>query len=160
MKGPLSLDLRRRLIQVWKRQRPSQKELAARFLIGEATVGRLLRRYRETGDVLPAPHGGGARARLDERGERYLRSLVERNPDWTTYEFTDAYNKWATVPVHRSTVLRALRRLGFTRKKSPWSPKNVRPSESSAGARTSSRKSPASPLRVWFLWTRPAPTPR
>jgi len=156
----ISLDLRRRLIKAWQKQHLSRKELAARFLVGEATVGRLLRRFRATGDVLPKPRGGGNPRRIDERGERFLCSLVERNPDWTTYELADAYNEWAIVKVHRSTVLRVLRRLGFTRKKSPFSPRNVRPSASSAGDSTSSSKSPKSPLRIWFLWTKPARTPR
>jgi transposase len=49
MKNALSLDLRCRVIALWKKKKLTIGELAAQFDVGVATVGRLKRLYRETG---------------------------------------------------------------------------------------------------------------
>jgi transposase len=49
----LSLDLRRRLVDAYLLKKSgTYKQTAALFGVGEATLSRNLRRYRETGDVL------------------------------------------------------------------------------------------------------------
>jgi transposase len=158
MAKPLSVDLRKRIVARWKQGGISVDELADAFMVGRASVSRLVRLQRETGSVEPRGHGGGRPRKIDDAGRAHLRALVEQHPDWTTYELTDAYLAWSSVKVHRSTVLRALHAQGFTRKKSrylPWS-------ETARGSRGASRNTTApsdkSKLRVWFLWTRPART--
>src|SRR5947208_3321840 len=60
MAGPLSNDLRERIIAAWQsRQYGSWEQIADTFRVGRATVDRLIRRFRMTGSVDPAPHGGG-----------------------------------------------------------------------------------------------------
>ena len=115
--SPLSLDLRRRIIRAWQKDQPSVEELAQRFSVGTATVKRLTRRFRETGSVEPLPHGGGQKPRIPEGKLPRVQRLVEANPDWSIEELTAAYNKQEGTDLSRSTMDRAVRRLGFTRKK-------------------------------------------
>ena len=158
MPKPLSVDLRERIVLRWQRGGISVEELADVFMVSEASVRRLLDLKATTGSVQPRPHGGGRQARLDETGKQWLRQFVERYPDRTTFEFTEAYNEWSKDPVHRSIILRALREMGFTRKKSRYWPKNAKPSESKSRDGSTSKRLKKSPVRVLFSWTRPART--
>lgn len=149
-----SLDLRERVVAAYKTGEYTYAEVAELFGISDASVNRYLRRHRETGSVARRPHGGGRKPVLVAADLRRLKKLVEVHPDWTTFEFLDAVNAKRPKRVSRSTIVRALAALGFTRKKSPWSPRSgVRP-ESSYGVSNTSRKSPRSQPIVWFIWTR------
>ncbi len=154
------MDLRHRIIRAWKAEKLQVPELARRFTVGTATVKRLIRRFRETGSVEPLPHGGGQRPKIPAERLPRVQRLLEANPDWSVEELAEAYNRDEGANVSRSTMVRAIARLGFTRKKSPSSPRNATPSALRPGAKASLRRSPASPLRVWFLWTKPARTRR
>ena len=117
--SPLSIDLRSRIIRAWQKERLGAPELASRFTVGTATVKRLIRRFRETGSVEPRPHGGGQRPKIPAEKLPRVQQLLEANPDWSVEEFTAAYNRQDHVKVSRSTMDRAVRRAGFTRKKVP-----------------------------------------
>ncbi len=158
--SPLSSDLRRRIIQAWQAEKPRVADLAARFSVGTATVKRLIRRFRETGSVEPRPHGGGQRPKIPAEKLPRVQRLLEANPDWRVDELAAAYNRQEGTTVSRSTMVRTIARLGFTRKKSPSLPRNATPNALRPGAKASSRRSEPSPLRVWFLWTKPARTRR
>lgn len=158
--SPLSLDLRRRIIQAWQAEKLRVPELATRFSVGTATVKRLIRRFRETGSMEPRPHGGGQRPKIPAERLPRVRRLLEANPDWSADELAEAYNLQEGAAISRSTMVRAIARLGFTRKKSPFSPRNATPHALRPGAKASSKRSPPSPLRVWYLWTKPARTRR
>jgi transposase len=158
--SPLSLDLRRRIIQAWEAEKVRVPELANRFAVGTATVKRLVRRFRVTGSVEPLPHGGGQRPKIPAEKLPRVQRLLEANPDWSVEEITAAYNRQEGARVSRSTMVRAVARLGFTRKKSLSSPRSATQSASRRGATASSKRREPSPLRVWFLWTKPARTRR
>lgn len=158
--SPLSLDLRRRIIGAWQAEKLPVPELAKRFAVGTATVKRLIRRFQATGSVEPLPHGGGQKPKIAADRLPRVQRLLEANPDWSIEELAAAYNKQEGADVSRSTMVRAVARLGFTRKKSPSLPRNATPNALRPGAKPSSRRSAASPLRVWYLWTKPARTRR
>ena len=77
----LSLDLRRRVVRAYHEGLTATYEATAElFGIGRATVSRLLRLERETGDVLPKKRGGDRRRSVDLD---WLRQHAEANPDRT-----------------------------------------------------------------------------
>ncbi len=62
MADTISLDLRRRIVRAYRSGLTSSYEATAdMFEVGRASVSRLLRRDRETGDVLPNKRGGDLR---------------------------------------------------------------------------------------------------
>jgi transposase len=136
--APLSSDLRSRVIAAWQSgEHSSWDELAATFRIGRATVNRLIRRFRETGSVEPAPHAGGMEPLIPEESLLLVWELVQARPDGTVEEFADEYAKLTGVRVSRATMGRALERLSLSRKK--------RPSRlQSATGRASSKRAPRS----------------
>lgn len=110
---PYSQDLRERVIATVERGKASLREIAERFLVDVSTVGRLVRRHRQTGSVEPRPHGGGRRPALGDGDLERLKELVRERPDATLKELRDSLG----VDCSAMAVARALKTLGITRKR-------------------------------------------
>lgn len=158
MPSPLSNDLRQRIVERHSRGDITARALADAFDVHVATVERLVKLYKKTGSVEPRSHNGGRPSKITDAGQAWLRKLVEEQPDLTTQEYTDAYNSWSGLGLHRSIVLRSMRAMGFTRKKSQSWRLSAKPSESKPPARPIKKPSRKSNVRVLFLWTKRAPT--
>jgi transposase len=117
----------------------SQADVAALFRIGEASLRRWLREYRETGDLTPKPHAGGQSPRLSAEGAQLLRSIVERENDRTLEEYCLLLEEAGGPHLARSTMYDPLERLEITRKKKPSTRLRGTGRTSSSGA-ASSRK--------------------
>src|SRR5205809_3719167 len=83
---PLSDDLRIRVVKAIRSGDLTWRGAAAHFRVGEATVGRWMRLFRETGGVAPRPHRGGRPRAVDETDETTIRALVVEKPDRTLEE--------------------------------------------------------------------------
>lgn len=112
-----SIDLRKRVVEAYLAGGVTYLEVARRFSVGEATVSRWLRRYRETGSVHPLPHRSGNPPKVDDYGGQLLRQLVRDRPDATLGELAAGYKERTEVKLAICMVHRALTRLGITRKK-------------------------------------------
>lgn len=152
----LSPDLRRRIIEAWKKKKLTTQELAERFDVGQATVTRLKRRWRETGTVAPKAHGGGMPRRITPEQEPLVEGLVQEHPDWTEDRYAKELRDQHGIQASAITVGRVIRRLGYSVKKKRSSPANKTGLTSSADGASTSPESEASPLRIWFLWTKRA----
>jgi transposase len=62
---PYSTDLRTRIVQAYENREGAMRQLATTFRVSVSCVRRLLKHYRETGRVVPKPHGGGRFVHLD-----------------------------------------------------------------------------------------------
>ncbi len=119
-----SMDLRERVVAACDRGDATRRQVAERFDVSLAWVHRLLQRRRVDGTFAPKPRCGGRRPALDAAGDERLRAANEANQDATLAELRDA----AGVACGLSTLDRALRRLGLTRKKSrPMPPNRIDP---------------------------------
>lgn len=110
---PYSTDLREHILVAIERGEQSLRQIAHLFSVSLSFLVRLQQRHRHTGSVQPKPHGGGPVPRLDEHALQRLLALVHEQPDATLRELRDRLG----VPCHLSTIARALRRHGFSRKK-------------------------------------------
>jgi transposase len=160
MASATSLDLRRRVVEAYRRGGVTYAEVAARFAVGQASVSRWLRRARQTGDVKPLPHGGGYPRRISKEQEPIVERLVQEHPDWSEEELAKAVREKLSIQVSAVTVGRVVRRLGYSVKKKRSSRPNVIEQTSSVEDANTTSESDASPLRVWFLWTKPVRTRR
>ena len=116
----LSLDLRRRIVEAYRaKQSGTYIETAKLFRVGEASVSRLLRRARETGDVKDKPRGGNNPRRVDLD---WLRQHLEENPDARVIDRIEAWVQLGGQRVGETAMLMAIRACGWTHKKSRWSP--------------------------------------
>ena len=116
MPKPYSIDLRKKIVEAYQNREGSMQKLAKRFKVSKNFVAELLKRFKQTGQVAPKPHGGGHPPGVKAQGETFLKELIESQPDLILEEIRDQYNEHFE-PVSRSTIARTLTRLKLTRKK-------------------------------------------
>ena len=112
-----SLDFREKVIDVYFTERVSVRKLAKRFGVAKSFVEKLLKRLRETGDILPKPHGGGPQPKLNAEQLQLVKALVEADHDATLDELRERVAAETSISISRSTMGRVLQKLGLTRKK-------------------------------------------
>lgn len=81
MPAAYSIDLRQRIINAYEAKEGSQRQLAKRFQVSLSFVKRLIRRYQDTGQVKPLPHGGGAIRLIKVSDLEEIQELVDEQPD-------------------------------------------------------------------------------
>ena len=109
-----SLDLRERVVRAVDRGEETQQQIAERFGVGTTFIKDLLKLRRETGTLLPKPHGGGMPAKYTGAALERLQRELAKQPDATLEELRDRTRVKASI----MAVARALDRLGVHRKKS------------------------------------------
>jgi len=105
-----STDLRQKNIETYENGHISQHQLAQRFPVAKSFVIKLLKQYRETGDLAPKSSPGRPRE-LDEEQMKQVQALVEANPDATLDELRAGVAQTCGVTVSRSTMCRVMKRL-------------------------------------------------
>jgi transposase len=110
---PYSMDLRQRVAAAVDEGCWSQRQIARLFRVSLSFVSRLLKRRREAGTLAPEPHRGGPRRVLDAAERWRLARLVEEHNDDTLEEL----RRRGGFRCSLTTIWRALRRRGLTRKK-------------------------------------------
>ena len=122
--GPYSKDLRERVAAAVDRGEGSQREIARIFCVSLTFVFRLLRRRREADTLDPKPHGGCPSPSLGPDDMQRLAELIGKQPDATLEQLRERGGFQCSL----TTVWRALRRMGLTRKKkSPHADEQGRP---------------------------------
>jgi transposase len=111
--GPYSKDLRERVAAAVDRGEGSQREIARIFCVSLTFVFRLLRRRREADTLDPKPHGGCPSPSLGPDDMQRLAELIGNQPDATLEQLRERGGFQCSL----TTIWRALRRLGLTRKK-------------------------------------------
>lgn len=115
---PYPLELRQRIVAAVDQQTHTIEEVASLFGVSERYVYQLLKLRRESGDLAPLPHGGGAVAKLDEPKLLKLAELVAEFPDATLEELRELLRRRCRLSVSVNTVWRGLQQIDFTLKKS------------------------------------------
>ena len=116
---PYPLELRQRIVEAVDQQLSTIEEIAGIFQVHSSYVYKLLRQRRDTKDLAPLPHGGGASPKLESADREVLVDLVAEQPEATLAELREGIRKKKRVEVSLSTVWRWLEVLALTRKKSP-----------------------------------------
>jgi len=122
MAGGISEDLKIRIVRSVNDDELSQADTARRFAVAESTVSRTMAAFRERGTVAAVDYVHGPSPKLGDEHLEWLRKRLKESPFLSTYELTPLFREaFPNVPVHRSTILRALHRLGLSTKKRPRS---------------------------------------
>ena len=118
-----SKDLRLKALAAVDRGTP-RREVVGIFGVSPAALKRWLKRRREGADYLtPKPSPGRTPrilATIEER--RALWAQLEANNDATLERHCELWEVEQGIAVSISTMSRAVRKLGWTRKKDRWSP--------------------------------------
>jgi len=108
-----SMDLRERVLAACDARDGTKGEIARRFGVSESWVYFLLRRRRDSGQIVSWDYRAGRKAVFEGRRLQRLKALVEQHPDATLSELRDLSGQDCSL----MAVHRALERLGATRKK-------------------------------------------
>ncbi len=117
-----SLDLRLKVLDAVDRGIP-RREVVRTFAVSMPTIERYLRRRRQNGDLAPKPSPGRTPSicsTVEER--RMLWGQLEGNDEATLERHCELWEKRRGTRVSVSTMSRAVRKLGWTFKKSRWEP--------------------------------------
>ena len=119
-----SLDLRLKVLNAVDRGIP-RREVLRTFGVSMPTIERYLRRRRWSGDLTPRPSPGRTPsicATSEER--RALWEQLEENDEATLERHCELWEERGGARVSVSTMSRAVRKLGWTFKKSRWVPQS------------------------------------
>lgn len=125
-----SIDLRQKLVDAYEKGDISQRKLAEQFGVATSFVQKILKQYRETGDLSPKVRQEQTPTKLNPEQLEMLRQMVEAENDATLEELRQKLHLQTNVLIARSTVDRMVKRLGFTFKKKRSMPVRRKVSES------------------------------
>jgi transposase len=114
-----SEDLRRKIVQALQQRGMNKSEAARAFGVSLSSVKRYAKAVREGRSLSPGK-APGKRPKLDEKARRLLEADVEERPFAKLSDRQEYLQKVAGVSVSESTLSRALRKMGFGRKKGRW----------------------------------------
>lgn len=112
----ITYELRKRIVEAYTSGLSgTYAETAAIFGVGESTVNRLLRLYRDTGDVKAKPVGGNYPRQVDDLD--WLLKHAENAPDARLSERIDDWEKFSGRRVASSTMSKAMKAINWSYKK-------------------------------------------
>src|SRR5262249_12508060 len=114
---------RQRIVAAVDQQEHTVEEVAELFGVSELYVYQLLKLRRETGDLSPLPHGGGATLKLDEAKFLELAGPGAPVPDAALEECRELLRRRCRLIVSINTIWRGLHQIDFTLKKSLAAPR-------------------------------------
>jgi transposase len=114
-----SEDLRRKIVEAVQQRRMNKSEAARAFGVSLSSVKRYVKAVQEGRSLSPGK-APGKRPTLDDKARRLLETHVEERPFAKLSERREYLHKVAGVSVSESTLSRALRSMGFGRKKGRW----------------------------------------
>lgn len=112
-----SLDLRQKIVDTYAEDNISQRQLSARFRVTLSFIEKLLKQYRETGNIAPKVRTNQTPLKLTLEQLNVLQQIVEANNDATLEELRTLLHQRTGVDVSRSTVDRMVKKLNLTVKK-------------------------------------------
>lgn len=118
MPAPLSLDLRRRVLDAVVARDGTQADIARRFAVARTTVEDWARRYRQTGSVEPAVQRHGPPRLLSADDDARIARYLDEDNDLTLPEIADRFADDTGRRLGQTTVFRSLARSEVTLKKS------------------------------------------
>ena len=114
-----SEDLRTKIVEAVQQRRMNKSEAARAFGVSLSSVKRYVKAVREGRSLSPGK-APGKRPTLDTKARRLLEAHVEERPFAKLSERREYLEKVAGVSVSESTLSRAVRSMGFGRKKGRW----------------------------------------
>ena len=122
-----SEDLRQKIVQAVQQRRMTKSEAARVFGVSRSSVKRYVKAVCEGRSLTPGK-APGKRPLLDEKARRLLETDLEERPFAKLSDRQEYLERVAGVRVSESTLSRALRKMGFGRKKGRWVRVNARSS--------------------------------
>ena len=112
-----SLDLRQKILDTYKAGGISQRQLAKRFCVTLSFIEKLLKQYRETGNIAPKVRTQQTPSKLNKQQLNVLKEIVEAKNDATLSEIREQLKEHTGITIGISTVDRMLKKMEIRFKK-------------------------------------------
>lgn len=126
---PYSLDLRQKIVDTYTDGNLTQPQLAKQFRVAYSFVRKLIKQYRETGDIHPKQRLEQSPTKLNIDQLNSLKLIVEANNDATLAELCDLLELKVGVRIGVTTMFRMVKKLNLTLKKKRCTPTNRKQNE-------------------------------
>src|SRR5215204_181655 len=111
-----SEDLRKKIVEAVEKRGMKKSEAARLFGVSLSSVKRYVRKFRQGSSLSPGKAPGKS-PKIDECARRLLEADLKERPFAKLRQRCEYLRALAGLRVSRSTLCRALKRIGFTRKK-------------------------------------------
>ena len=118
-----SLDLRQKIVDTYKAGGISQRQLAKRFCVTLGFIEKLLKQYRETGNIAPKVRTQQTPSKLNQQQLNVLKEIVEAKNDATLSEIREQLKEHTGITIGISTVDRMLKKMEIRFKKKHYMPR-------------------------------------
>ena len=112
-----SLDFRQKIVETYQAEKISIAKVAKRFNVAKSFVQKILKQFRETGDLNPKRPPGRQKLKLSSLQIILIGDWVHQKNDITLKEIQKRLEDQEQVKVSLSTICRVLQSLNLTRKK-------------------------------------------
>lgn len=109
--------MRQKIIDVYKEGNVSQRQLARQFRVALSFIQKLIKQYKETGNIAPKVRTKQTPTKLTDEQLQLLKELVAKTPEATLQELREKLAAIAGVTISISTVHRMLRRINLSNQK-------------------------------------------
>jgi len=107
---PYSYDIRIRVVQACRNGEGSQRQIARRYNVSLTFVQDLLKRYRETGNIIPRRYTGGHHSKIDDVSLQLILTLVDHDPLLPLSRLCERLAHERQLRISRATMWRTLRK--------------------------------------------------
>jgi transposase len=112
---PLSIDLRKRIVQAYDAKEGTKLQIAQRFAVSVSTVKKLINQRDRLGTIEPQYQNVGRKPAFNKEQLQQLDELVEHRCDITLHEIQRHFA--GVVNCSHQAIANALERLGWGYKK-------------------------------------------
>ncbi len=114
---PYSIDFRQKIIDVYEQGKTSIRNLGQRFCVATSFVQKILKQYKQTGDITPKRQGGNSPPKVQGEDLATLIEIIENNNDATLEELCELLEEQTGIRISRATMGRISQDLDYTVKK-------------------------------------------
>jgi transposase len=119
-----SVDFRQKIVDTYFNEKISIAKLAKRFCVAKSFVQKIIKQWRETGDLNPRIPSGGQKLKLSQSQLIIVGDWVNEKNDITLEKIQQRLEEEEKVKVSLSTICRLLESLNLSRKKKHSMPAN------------------------------------
>lgn len=110
---PYSIDFRQKIIEVYENEDISIRQLAQRFRVTKSFIQKLLKQYRETGNIHPQAQSGSTTKKLNFEQLMTLIKIIEANNQATLTELCNLLEEKNKIRLTRTTMERITQQLNY-----------------------------------------------
>lgn len=115
--NPYPIEFRQKIIDTYITEKPSIRQLALRFNTAKSFIQKLLKQYKETGDISPKRQGKIPPRKVSDEDMLVLIEIIEANKDATLQELCNLLENATGVKVCCTTMWKITQELNYTVKK-------------------------------------------